>query len=110
MILYQFNDMILNHIKNNDLIVSDYTVNSKTNKLTIILTDQSLSNNEPRDIKLIFNNFKVSHEKFEIKNQIVESVYVSDFVSYFKSKYFVGSALVIRNSKNEKEKITITGA
>lgn len=110
MILYQFNDKILNHIKNNDLIVSDYNVDVKANKLTIILTDNSLSKDEPCDIKLIFKNFKFSEEKFEIKNQIVESVYVSDFVSYFKTKYFVGSALVIKNSKNEKEKITITGA
>lgn len=106
MLMYQFNEEIMSHIKQDKVIISDYYINSKNNGLTIILEDTAMKTSN-RFIKLIFSDYNLSEETFEIKGEPVSQVYVERFVKYFKSNYFIAIGLVIKNSKNPKELINI---
>lgn len=109
MILYQFNKEILNHINLKQIVIHDYNV--KDNRLYITLEDKTIVDEEkPKYIKLVFDNFKLTNETFEIKGHPIESVLVKSYVKVFNTKYFIAQALVIVNNSNPKEKITITGA
>lgn len=108
MILYQFNKEILNHINLKQIIIYDYNV--KDNRLYITLEDKTIVDTEKaKFIKLVFDNFKLTNELFEIKGQPIESVLVKSFAKVFNAKYFIAQALVIVNNENPNEKITITG-
>ena len=108
MILYQFNKEILNHINLKQIVIHDYNV--KDNRLYITLEDKTIVDDEKaKFIKLVFDNFKLTNELFEIKGQPIESVLVKSFAKIFNAKYFIAQALVIVNSENPNEKITITG-
>ena len=108
MILFQFNNDILNHIKQKLVVVHDYTV--RDDRLTIILEDKAvIGEDQPRFIKLQFNKFKLTDEIFEIKGMPIESALIKEYVRFYNAKYFVAQALVVSNSAKPDEKITITG-
>lgn len=106
MLMYQFNNEIMSHIKQNQVIISSYSVNPKTNALTVILEDK-LATTSAKFIKLLFKDFIVTNETFEIEGLPITQVYVERHVHYFKSNYFVGLGLVIKNPKDPKQAVAI---
>ena len=103
--MYELNDELKSHVNYGMVVVSDYSLDEK-GRLTVILKDTAITGDKPNYLKVIFNKFNISEESFEILGQKVDSLYLKDYVKYFKAQYFNGAILVI---KKGNEKITISG-
>lgn len=103
MIKYELNQDLTSKMKNRQLIVDSYSVDPKTNHVTIIIKDEITN----KYLKLVFKNAEIVNESFDIVGHPIIDVAIGEYVKYFKASYFTGLMLIVQNKYNEDQQFAI---